>query len=477
MAKRVTAEVEIRAVDSATRTLKKTESSFKGLGTFLAGAFTAAVAIAVGAMVKFLRALDDATKAAGEQEDAVEGLRSQLSALGPATDSVTASLAAQAAELQKVTTFGDEVTLQAQTQLAVFTQDTEAIKRLTVVTQDFATAQRIGLVEAAKLVAKTFGSSTNALSRYGIEVEGTAGSSEKLDSLVSGLSDLFGGRATDAVNTYQGALKQLANAQGDTTEAFGELITQNEEVLRIIKLRTTSAQQLTQVINGQKESSSALAVSLENVKLAYDDAKLGAALWADAILNGNTVQVQALANLDAMNEGLNFQSKSLEDVSKEMDAWAASIDAVDQAEFEREILAVAAAMDVQAASAAFDAESIRLLEEAEESAREEKRKGIEALETQETATEDLTESRDADTESTIRNTEALFAQEQQLLRTAQAVVLTRSEFDRLAASQGRAGAVEAALAAGGRLVQSGRVVELAGGGSILVNSPFSRLPS
>ena len=53
-----------------------------------------------------------------------------------------------------------------------------------------ATAKGMNLSAAADLVAKSVGSSTNALSRYGIQIEGV-GSTERLDSAVIALEGQF----------------------------------------------------------------------------------------------------------------------------------------------------------------------------------------------------------------------------------------------------------------------------------------------
>ena len=101
----------------------------------------------------------------------------------------------QASALQSVTTFGDENIIQAQALIAAFTDDEEAIKRATEATLDLAAAKGMDLFAAADLVAKTLGSSTNALSRYGIEVVGAVGSTERLNSLTGNLAETFGGQA------------------------------------------------------------------------------------------------------------------------------------------------------------------------------------------------------------------------------------------------------------------------------------------
>ena len=106
-----------------------------------------------------------------------------------------------ASELQKKTLFGDEVTIEAAAQLAMFVKEEEQIKKLLPLIQDMAQAKNMDLVQTAGLVAKTIGSSTNALSRYGLEITGVAGSSERAESAIEALNGTFKGFAETAAKT------------------------------------------------------------------------------------------------------------------------------------------------------------------------------------------------------------------------------------------------------------------------------------
>lgn len=127
----------------------------------------------------------------------------------------------QASALQQTTGFGDESIIGAQAQLAAFTDNEEQIKKLTVATLDFATAQGMTLNEAAKLLGKSIGSSTNALSRYGVTVNGAVGSTERLDSAVAGVSQLFGDQASARLLSFNGQLELAAGNIGDVGEDLG----------------------------------------------------------------------------------------------------------------------------------------------------------------------------------------------------------------------------------------------------------------
>ena len=165
-------------------------------------------------------------KQAAEQERAEKAL---TAALGFRSQKLMDLASAQ----QLVTTFGDEETLMAQALLASFTKSEKAVAKLTESTQDLAVGAFQGqLIPAANMVAKTIGSSVNALSRYGIEVDGAAGSTARLDSLVRGIADKFGGRARADAETFAGKIKQLKNEIGDAGEEIGSIFIPEMDTLR-----------------------------------------------------------------------------------------------------------------------------------------------------------------------------------------------------------------------------------------------------
>jgi hypothetical protein len=192
------------------RSMKKFGNNMKSLGRTISTGLTLPI-LAFGAA---------SVKAFDEQIKAETSLRT---ALGNNAEAF-ANLAEQARELQKVTIFGDEATLQAQSFLAQLGLNEQAILRLTPLIQDFATAQGIQLTDAAKLVAKSVGSSTNALSRYGITIDGAVGEQERLQSAVDALTVAFGGQAKAIAKEGLGPLQQLKNELGDVSEKFGEII-------------------------------------------------------------------------------------------------------------------------------------------------------------------------------------------------------------------------------------------------------------
>lgn len=133
-------------------------------------------------------------------------------------------LIGQAKELQKTTLFGDEATIQAAAMLASMGLQKDEIKKLIPLVQDFATLQKLDLATAAGLVAKSVGSSTNALTRYGIQIQGAVGSSERLESAVKAMNEKVGGQAAAAAKVGAASFQQFANLLGDMKENIGILL-------------------------------------------------------------------------------------------------------------------------------------------------------------------------------------------------------------------------------------------------------------
>jgi len=199
-----------KGLKGAEKSSNKFTSALKKIGGAIAAAF------AVRKILQWGKALLGLTDVQAKAE------QSLLVALKGRRD-IQQSIIKQAQQLQKVTLFGDEQSIEAASRLAqLLGEDEEAISRLLPLVQDLATAKFGGnLVTAADLVAKSVGSSTNALSRYGITIEGAVGSSERLESAIKALNQQVGGQARAAAEVGTGGITQLKNVWGDYKEYLG----------------------------------------------------------------------------------------------------------------------------------------------------------------------------------------------------------------------------------------------------------------
>ena len=206
-------------IEARAKGFDKTKSKVKGVTGSLKGMAMAAasVAAAMQGARKLLASMKESIQLAAKQEMAEKKLQAALGR-------TSFSLQNQAKALQRVTRLGDETIMEAQAMIAAFEKDEVAVAAATKATLDLAAAKGFDLVAAADLVSKTLGSSTNALTRYGIEVTGAVGSTERLTSLTENIAAVFGGQATQQAQTLTGQLAQMNNAMGDTAEDLGELL-------------------------------------------------------------------------------------------------------------------------------------------------------------------------------------------------------------------------------------------------------------
>jgi hypothetical protein len=190
---------------------EKFSGAIKKIGIALAGAF------AIRQLKEFASQAMSAANAQLQSENKL------LVALKGREDSQK-RLIKQAQELQALTLFGDEVTIEAQALMASLGMTEDQITKLMPKVQDMATALNMDLVSASSLVAKSITSSTNALQRYGISIDATASASDKAGALLEQLTGKFDGQAEAAAKVALGPLKQLKDMYGDLTEEVGKSI-------------------------------------------------------------------------------------------------------------------------------------------------------------------------------------------------------------------------------------------------------------
>lgn len=234
-------------IDSAKGRVGKLTDTIKRYGAEIG----AAVAAAAGA----IRIVKDLTEAYMQQQEAVAGMEAALRATGTYTPELSRQLQDLAAQLQKTTIYGDETTIAATGLLQSLGKlNGDALMETIPLVQNLAAGMKMDLDMAASLVGKTLGSTTNALSRYGIVIDATAPVSKKLAQLTEQIGVAFGGMAEAMGEIFQGRLTRLKNAWGDIKEILGKfLLEQAEPVITWLLDFLTNAQNiqiLTKIVQG-----------------------------------------------------------------------------------------------------------------------------------------------------------------------------------------------------------------------------------
>lgn len=162
-----------------------------------------------------INSLSTVIELAGIQEQAEKQLETALGKTSQA-------LLDQASALQKVTTFGDEGTIQQQAFLASLGFTEEKIMSIIPVAMDLATATGMTLESAVRNTAKTFSGLAGELGELVPQLRDLTAEEMKAGDAVRVMAELFGGQATANAETMSGALQQAKNSAGDLGEAIGE---------------------------------------------------------------------------------------------------------------------------------------------------------------------------------------------------------------------------------------------------------------
>ena len=154
-------------------------------------------------------------KLAGEQREAELKLETAIGGTSQA-------LVNQANALQILTGFGDEEILMAQATLAQYVREEAKIIELTKATLDFAAAKGMDLKAASELVGKSVGTSTNALMRYGVTVEGATGGQDRFNTAMEGLTKAgVLGQAAKRMGAFSVRIEASKGIMGDVAQTIG----------------------------------------------------------------------------------------------------------------------------------------------------------------------------------------------------------------------------------------------------------------
>lgn len=273
------------AADKAGRGVDDFKAKLKGIGVS-AAQMTKDLAKAGAALGAAFGAL--ALKATIEQEKAVRQLEQAIRSTGGAAGFTAKELQGFAAELQTVTTFGDETIIASMSQLATFTRiQGEEFKRTTEAALDLATRMDGDVKGAVVQLGKALNdpiANLSALSRSGIQFSedqkdvikslvetGRMADAQKV--ILAELEVQFGGAARAARDTLGGALASLKNAAGDLLEADGGGLTDIkasiEELTGILSDPQTAAGVqtfVTAMIGGFTAATQAIADTINTVK-------------------------------------------------------------------------------------------------------------------------------------------------------------------------------------------------------------------
>ena len=210
----------LKARDDASKKFNKVSKSAGGLTKILRRAAVAAAAyFSLRAITRFASGSIAAHK---QQETAVNHLQAALANLNK--ESQLADMQSFASEIQKVTTIGDEATLEIMALGSnIAGLGGKDLKAATTAAIGFSKALGIDTASAMKLVAKAAAGETTAFSRYGIVFEKGMSKHDQYQQILAKGADGFKIAAAET-DTYAGVTQQLSNSWGDAKEKVGKYL-------------------------------------------------------------------------------------------------------------------------------------------------------------------------------------------------------------------------------------------------------------
>lgn len=193
-------------------------------------------------------AFSTVVKAANKQEDAVNKLNSSLMQLGEFTPQVSAELQAYASQLQDVTRYGDEATLEQIAFAQAMGASVDQSKTIVAAAADMATALNMDFGSAVRNLSKTLGGLPGELGEVLPELKALTKEQLQAGKGIELLSKKYLGFAQRDLKTFSGAMDQGTNAFGDLLEQVGFLITKSPTVIRAITSTTKMLKDMTKSI-------------------------------------------------------------------------------------------------------------------------------------------------------------------------------------------------------------------------------------
>ena len=206
-----------KGIANVSKKMKALGGSMKKLGTTLSASVTAPI-VAFGAL---------SVKAFAEQEKAEAALTAALKASGQERGQFYEmnidSLQRTAAEIQKMTTVGDEMALSLMQQGISMGLQVDQMEEATKGAIGLSEAFNIDMKTAMRAVSASMQGQTELLTRYIPQLRGVDDQAERVAIVQQAMADGFV-LATAEAETTEGKIKQLKNSFGDFQEQIGAIV-------------------------------------------------------------------------------------------------------------------------------------------------------------------------------------------------------------------------------------------------------------
>lgn len=298
---------------------ERSESKFRKLLEVWSRGITIATGV-VRAFKGISASLNATFEAAKRQQDAEIKLAGALANSSRNAEESFKLLRSWAAERQKVTTFGDEMTLELASMGAAFGLSAEQIKRATSAIQDWATLTGRSAEEGMLALVRAATGLGGRVESLGVSVDRTLGPMEQFESIVGQLERKYGGLSEAIAQTPLGKLTQLKNVIGDTAEKFGELLASSKTFQVIVAALNRFNEALQKALSGDLQPFTDMVSKID--ELAVSLLRAGAAalrFFGSLVEAGGPILIKIGALLDwVVNKTVGFtdkMSKALSDAA------------------------------------------------------------------------------------------------------------------------------------------------------------------
>lgn len=191
------------------------------------GVAAAAITAAVMAAKKYIEALKEANEAYKVQEKAEKALSKAAENNPYLNGEGVERLKDFAGEIQKVSNYGDEATIDIMAQLAATGRSEAEIMKIMAAAADYAAAKHIDLKTAAETLNSTYSGMAGTMGRQIAEIKDLTDEQLKNGDAIDLIAEKYKGFAADAVDSGT----QAKNAFGDFMESLGRLANPTFEAL------------------------------------------------------------------------------------------------------------------------------------------------------------------------------------------------------------------------------------------------------
>lgn len=316
-----TSELVVKVNGDASGLKKTLNDAEKGADAFGDSLKAVAGAVSFGAIVAGIESVVDKY---AEQELAAAKLTLALQNQGIYTQQLQEQYEATAAALQKKTGVDDDAIISGQALLQSFVGQRAISEELTKAVTDLAAAQGMELSQAFALVGKSIGSSTNALARYGIEVDSHASKEEKMAQIIDAVNGRWKDQAQVMGGTLSGQIKIASAAFSDLQENLGakfvpvvqlftkafsaavDFVSQNDWILTLVRDLALAAAAFTGVVSAVFALKAAMTIlaGAGGIGLLITAVTLVAAHWNDVVTYMTAIWNAFADNILNVGQGL-----------------------------------------------------------------------------------------------------------------------------------------------------------------------------